>query len=289
MKKFFGYTAYTLCSLVFFLAILFPAGQAGRFVEMRLTKALNKDVFIGGIAPAGLTDVRLEHPGLSDETGVLLQAEEVVFSPSVISLIRKRPDVELAASIYGGDVDGEIKASEDAASINGPYEGYIGFQNINLEAVDAVSRIPEPGLATGVLNGEFTFSNLTPQWMDMDGEGDFSLSAGRMVMWTGIVTGMNVPYDQITVQLSMENGKIDIKDFVLKGDLVRGRFTGAIRLNRNIAKSRVNLKGTMEPTRSFYESDLGKLAKTVFRHKKPGDSIPFTISGTLDEMQFLPK
>ncbi|ACL06819.1 hypothetical protein Dalk_5149 [Desulfatibacillum aliphaticivorans] len=289
MKKFFGYTAYTLCSLVFFLAILFPADQAGRFVEMRLTKELKKDVFIGGIAPAGLTSVRLERPGLSDRTGVLLQAEEVVFSPSIISLMRKRPNVDIAASIYNGEVDGKIKASDNAKSIRGPYEGFIGFQRIDLSAMDAASRIPEPGLVTGSLNGEFTFSNLTERWMDMEGEGDFSISSGNMVMWTGIGAGMNIPYDEITAQISMKNGKIDVKDFVLKGDLVRGRFSGAIRLNKDFARSRVNLKGSMEPTRTFYESDLGKIAKTVFRNKKPGDAIPFTVTGTLGDMQFAPK
>ena len=289
MKKFFGYALYALCSLVFFLAVLFPAEQVGKLAEMRLSNALKMDISMSRIAPAGLFKIRMDNPGLRDKDGFLVRAQKVVFSSGPLSLIRKKPKVDLEAQVYGGDVDGNFNASENAKGFAGPYDGLVTFRNIQVEDMEIASRIPEPGIVTGLLSGEFSFSNLSQKWMSMEGEGEFTLSSGSLVMWSGIVAGMTVPYDEMHMLLSMKNGKIDIKECVIKGDLVRGRFSGSVRMGKNISQSRVNIKGSMEPTRSFYESDMGKLAKTVFRNKQPGDPIPFTVSGTLDDIQFVPR
>ncbi|MBI9076449.1 MAG: type II secretion system protein GspN [Desulfatibacillum sp.] len=289
MKKFFGYSAYALCSLVFFLAILFPGDQAGKYVEMRLSKALGMDVSMASLAPAGLFTVRMDNPGLRDAEGYLVRADKVKVSSGPLSLIRKRPDVELSAQAYGGEVDGRFTASENAKGFDGPYDGRVGFRDIQVETMDAASRIPEPGLVTGLLSGEFTFTNLSRRVADLEGEGDFTLSSGNLVLWSGIVAGMTIPFDEMHMMLSVKNGKIDIKECLIKGELVRSRFSGSIRMGKSASQSRVNIQGSMEPSRSFFESGIGTLANRFLGNKKAGDSIPFTVSGALDDIRFVPK
>ncbi len=289
MKRFFAYSAYTLGTLIFFLVILFPAEQAGTLAQRRLSTMLDKDVAITSVAPVGLFSFKVVKPGLRNDGEYLVRADSLVVEPSPLSLLRKLPEVEMTVKAYGGDVDCIIKASEGAKGPEGPYGGWLAFRDIKVDALEAVSRIPEPGLVSGALSGEFTFENLAQNIRNMEGEGDFTLSDGAMVMWSGLAAGLEIPYDEVHMMLSMKNRKITIKECVIKGDLVRGRFSGTIKMGRNISQSRVNVQGSLEPTRTFFDSGLGKLASKFLGKNKPGDSIPFTVTGTLADIQFMPK
>ncbi|MBI5489179.1 MAG: type II secretion system protein GspN [Deltaproteobacteria bacterium] len=103
-----------LVAMVGFLYLAFPWDRAARYAEAALAKKLDMDVRIGAIGPSWLTGLEFSDVTLRtrkpDRQGRLrtFHADRFVVRASIGSLFGGDLDLDIAADMMGGHVDGQI-------------------------------------------------------------------------------------------------------------------------------------------------------------------------------------
>jgi len=98
--------------------------------------------------------------------------------------------------------------------------------------------------------------------------------------------GQNLSFSNISTDLTMNNQKLKIKEFIINSDKIEARVSGSVIIKKPVAESLLNLNGKIKPCLSFI-LELEKSYPFISFFKKNGRiTLPLKIDGTVNQPGF---
>lgn len=283
-RRWFGYVLFCIIGSVFFLYYLFPSDVVRDYLQMRAERS-NPPLLLSieRIKPwppfglrSGKTEVSLkDKPQLT-----LFRAENISVSPGLWSFIRRKPKYSVDLEAYGGEVSGSIIFKK--INMEGPFYAEIDIDRIrvgNHEHVkDFVGRQID-----GILSGKIYYSGQQNKLISGSGEATLKLSEGRVELLVPLLSLSAIEFDEVAIDLVLKRRRINVTRLELEGPQLKSSISGTISLRKQLAKSSLNLKGTIEPFAALVKSVKGLSVLKNFQQRLRKGVISFTIRGTLSQ------
>ncbi len=284
--KFLGYGLYAVLVTVALLYYRFPSDA----IKQHLIQV------VGRMEPGVILSARSLHPSFPPglqllepvfslkerpETAVF-KAEHLLVSPGIGSLFWGRVAWFFDADAYGGIISGRIQLGK---------RGEMADLSVSLKDV----RIHEYGFPpdlgigdlTGNLKGDVTYSGLMDRPITGVGNGDILISEGKIDLFHPFLGLETIPFGKLRAQLTLKKGIVNLISISLDGKGFQGTLSGTIHLNRMIARSRLNLKGTIEPFAAYLGTLKGGPALlSLFQGGRNDLKRSFVIQGTFMSPKF---
>jgi type II secretion system protein N len=284
----FAYTIYAVLLTLGLLYILFPSRAVKGYLEARVDdSSIPVHISIGDISPSLAFGLNLRTTELSHRATpgkVLLRADRLFVRPGLWSYFQGKKKICFDGHIIDGYLEGCVQFNENdpdtpfstSMTLKGIPLG--GFENL----ADLIGRRVE-----GSLGGRFAYDGKIESLMEGAGEADFRLSNGRIELQKPVLDFNAVDFDEVWVKLTLKKRRIDLTHMELKGPNIYGTLTGTISIRKEFMDSGLNLKGTVDPSQSFFESSEGSSVTVKLLGQSLGDGpLTFRVRGTLKNPRF---
>ena len=212
---------------------------------------------------------------------VILRTDSLLLKPQLWSFLRGRSEYRFHCLAYKGDLIGWVYFKKDRTK--GFIDTEIELRNIRVVDYAYLSHLIGRHVE-GTLGGTLSYTGRYNPLMDGSGEANLRLSHGRVELLQPFLTLESIDFNEMKIEIVLKKQKIDVTRLELKGQELHGTLSGTITLNEGFAKSRLDLRGTIEPFAAFFKSAAGTPdTLKLFKQRLKGGSIPFVIHGTLGE------
>jgi len=96
----------------------------------------------------------------------------------------------------------------------------------------------------------------------------------------------SVDFDTVVIDMYLKDRRVDFKRFELKGALFTGKISGSLRLNNNLLRSAIDLKGTIELFSEFFKNNTGLEVMGLLRSRMNKGKISFAVYGTIEAPKY---
>jgi type II secretion system protein N len=287
-RTWMAYTLYAILLTLGLLYILFPSRDVKAYLEARVNDSnIPVHISIGDISPSLAFGLNLRKTDLSRQAApdkVLFRAARLFVRPGLWSYLQGKMKVCFDGRLNDGSVEGCVQFNEKDPDT--PLSTSMTFRDILLgkfeNLADLIGRHVE-----GSLGGSFVYDGQIESLMEGEGEADFRLSNGRIELQRTVLDLNAVDFDEIWVKLTLKKRRVDLTHMELKGPNIYGTLTGTISIRREFMDSGLNLKGTVDPSQSFFESSQGASVTVKLLGQSLGDGpLSFRIRGTLKNPRF---
>ncbi|MBN1336866.1 MAG: type II secretion system protein GspN [Deltaproteobacteria bacterium] len=204
----------------------------------------------------------------------ILSLDRLAARLRISSLLRRTPDIGFAADLYGGEVSGHARVSQDRT--------VLAFE---VDDVD-LARVPIGGKTWTVdAEGEVKMEvdlDLDPKDTRAS-EGSLKLWVNDLAIRSGNVAGMNLPenttFTRASLAVDLKNGKGSVTEGVFASSLGEAEVDGDLTLNRKLTRSRLRLELTL--TLQDTIDDLLQILPAARNARDDEGTYHFVISGTL--------
>lgn len=286
-RKWFAYFLYCLFIVVVLLYYRFPSVVFKDYLESAVSEMGDGvDLSINDlhlVFPPGmvLTDAKLTRR--NDPEIAVFNAESVFIKPELLPLFLGKKTYQFEANAYGGDLKGSVSMVEGDPA---PCTVSLRVSHIQIQQVTLFSRLLETNFK-GDLTGDILFKGSFDQMIGGEGKAELNLSGGNAKLETPFLGVDSIDFGQFTISMNLGSRRIKIARADLKGDTLQGALSGTINLTGNILRSRLNLKGNIEPLEGFPGGEGGNpVILQLFRKKTGSMKRSFTIRGTLGIPKF---
>ena len=289
MKTGLKYVSYALYAILVAVALLYVRFPSESFQSYLVKVAGRMDPQIvfstRSLDPSFPPGLRLQEPvfSLKKRPGTaFFEAQELSVSPGMGSLILGNTSWFFDAFAYGGFISGHILSGE---------AGEIGGFSLSLEKVriHEYAFLPHFGVGDfgGTLKGNITYKGPPDRIVLGDGAGDIHISEGKIDLLNPFLGLETIPFGKLNARFTLKKGTVNLTSVSLDGKGFQGSLSGTIRLNRILDRSRLNLRGTIEPIEAFLETLKGGPALLgLFRGGRNGLRRSFVIQGTFRSPKF---
>ncbi|MBN1832924.1 MAG: type II secretion system protein GspN [Deltaproteobacteria bacterium] len=285
------WTAYTLYAILLTLGllyILFPSRAVKDYLEARVDdSAIPVHISIGDISPSLAFGLTLRETELSRQAApekVLFRADRLFVRPGLWSYLQGKMKACFDGRLNDGSLEGCVQFNENDP--NTPFSTSMTFRDILLGKfeylADLIGRHVE-----GSLGGSFAYDGQIESLMEGTGEADLRLSNGRIELQKPVLDLNAVDFDEIWVKLTLKKRRVDLTHVELKGPNIYGTLTGTISIRKELMDSGLNLKGTVDPSKSLFEGSEGASVTVKLLGQTLGDGpLSFRVRGTLKNPRF---
>jgi type II secretion system protein N len=282
-RKWVGYISYCILLTAGFLYFLFPSEAVRDYLQ---TKARNLNppliISIDWIKPWPLYSLKFGHTEVSfrdKPNRKFFRADSLVLRPRVKSFIRGEHRWCFRCVAYGGIIKG--CANFDSNDMAGPFKAEMEFDTIRIGTYehlrDLIGRYVD-----GILTGTISYSGQREKLLNGAGEANLKFINGRIELLSPVLTLESIEYNEIAINMALKRRTINLSRLQLEGPLLKGTLSGSIRLKEELAKSRLDLKGRIEPFAAFFKKAEGTQSTLkYFRKMLRKGVLPFRIRGTL--------
>jgi type II secretion system protein N len=133
----------------------------------------------------------------------------------------------------------------------------------------------------GILGGIITYSGQGNLLINGTGEANLRISNGSVELLQPIFSLESVSFDDVSIKMILEKTKIKLTRVEMEGREIKGTLSGTIGLRQNFSKSRLALRGSIEPLEDLFKSENGapRMMKLFKRRLKEG-KLSFVVRGT---------
>ena len=284
-RKWFAYFLYCLFVVVALLYIRFPSAVFKDYLETTANKR-NSEVDLS------IQELHLAFPPRMVLTGAkltlrnspgsaLFDAKSISIQPGWRSLFFGDRIYYFKAEAYDGQLEGSVsfpKGNPAAFCL-----ASVRADHIQLQQVTSLSRVEDVHFK-GDLNGDILFKGRFDQMMNGEGKAELYVSGGNLKLGTPFLGVDSIDFDRLTINMNLGNRRIRMVRVDLKGNTLQGDLSGTINLTGDLLKSRLDLKGSMEPLEGLMSGNQGILQ--LFRQKTGSMKKLFSIRGTLGVPRF---
>lgn len=283
-----AYTLYAILLTLGLLYILFPSREVKNYLEARVKDSnIPVHISIGDISPSLAIGLNLRATELSHHATpekVLFRADRLFVRPGLWSYLQGKTKVCFDGRLNDGSLEGCLRFNEDDPDT--PFSTSMTLKDILLgefeNLADLIGRHVE-----GSLGGSFAYDGRIESLMEGTGEADFRLSNGRIELQRPVLDFNAVDFDEVWVKLTLNKRRVDLTHMELKGPNIYGTLTGTISIRREFMNSGLNLKGTVDPSQSFFESSEGSSVTVKLLGQSLGDGpLSFRVRGTIKNPRF---
>lgn len=276
------YGLYSLAVLFLLLYYRFPSDSFKEYVESAFeSRAPSFALSVGSVAldlPPGLIfkDVEMSRRGMTE--GVLFHTEDFRVWPEMGKILRGIMAVGIQCEAYNGSVDGTVILAE--RRLPGPIVADVAFKGVELEESIPLRRIVGREVR-GVIEGEASFRGSPGD--PLAGEAEISLVArqgGIEIMQP--LLGLDVlEFTRAVFNVDLKNGRFNVTAGDMEGPDFRGTLAGTVTPAGGLPRSRLNMRGSVEPFPSFFARKGGQSTLNFVRQKLKQGKLNFSIQGTL--------
>ena len=284
--KYTGYIIYAILVTVGLLYYRFPS-EALQSHLVRMAGRMDPAIIFStqSLEPSFPPGLRLQEPIFSLEEHPetpFFKARHLSVSPGMGSLILGNTTWFFDAQAYGGIISGHIQSGED-----GKMDAFsLSLKNVRLHEY---AFLPHFGVGdfAGNLKGNITYNGPPDRIVQGEGAGDIFISEGKIDLINPLLGLETIPFGQLNVRFTLKKGTINLTSVSLDGKGFQGSLSGTIRLNRIMNRSRLNLRGTIEPNAAFLETLKGGPALlSLFGGGRKDSKRSFVIQGTFRSPKF---
>ena len=282
-RKWVGYISYCIFLTAGFLYFLFPSDAVREYLQIK-ARNLNPPlmVSIDRIKPWPLCSLKFGHTEISflDKPNIkLFRADNLLLRPGAGSFIKGDHKWCFQCVAYGGRIKG--CTNFDNSDMAGPLKAEIEFDTIRIGTYehlkDLIGRYVD-----GTLTGTISYSGQRERLLKGAGEANLKFVNGRIELLSPVLTLESIEYNEIAINMALKRGTVNLTRLQLEGPLLKGTLSGSIRLKEELVKSRLDLKGRIEPFAAFFKKAEGTQSTLMyFRKMLRKGALPFRIRGTL--------
>ncbi|MGD2125823.1 MAG: type II secretion system protein GspN [Desulfobacteraceae bacterium] len=283
-RKWLGYVLYGLLLSAALLYYLFPSDALRDYlqasvegVDPRLSLSIEK------LSPSFNAGVKLLKAELSHRElpgGVLFRAERLLIRPKIWSLLRGKRTFLFRAFAHKGELKGYAEFAEN--SLAGPFTLSLQLRDIQIEELEDLRDLLGRRVQGG-LSGTVSLSGKYDALIDGHGEADLRLAKGSVELLEPILGLQSVEFEDLWVKVLLKNRKMELAQAALRGPNMTGRLTGTVVLREEFSKSRLDLKGTIEPLGDLYRTLAGRSSGMKFLTQRlKGGKLSFVIQGAIE-------
>ncbi len=286
--KWFGYVLYGIFLTTGLLYYRFPSDTIKAYVESAVVRA-NPRILLSlkGLRPGfppgiDLVDARISLKETPQKP--LLRAKDMAIMPVAWSFLSGTPEYYVDAHAYQGDIKGRV--CFDRHDMKAPFAASLLLKGIH------VGRHPYlPPLVgrnvSGVLDGKIDYSGQRDRLMDGAGQGTLVISDGRVQLLQPVLGLDSLDFDRLSMKMALKDRKVVLTRLELEGPAIKGELSGTIALRSDLSRSRLDLRGTMEPLGGLFGNiKADESALRFLRQGLKGLSRSFVIQGTLRNPEF---
>jgi type II secretion system protein N len=264
IRKYGAYALFGLAVFVFFAWVRMPSdavrslvlsavskNQAG--VVVRFDSA--EHAFPFGVTLTGLT------VQTKDGRGLRVEADTVTAHPALLSLLKGRLALRIQAESMGGRIDGDI-AFSDRFSASGPMRADLNFGSINASDCPGIAELLGRTVR-GRVDGRLRFEGLPGQLAAGSGHLELALVNGMISLQAPLFGLQEMTFTRMEGNMDFGKGTLKVNWLQVAGDHLRGDFQGSIRLEADLSRSHIALRGDVSLPSSGQERFAVDVGGTV--------------------------
>ena len=278
--KYISYALYVVLVAAVLLYVRFPSAALQSYL-VRTADGMDPRVIFktGSLDPSFPPGLRLNKPVFSLKKrpeSPFFEAQELSVAPGMGSLMTGDATWFFDAHAYGGVIDGRVLSGKD-----GKINGFsLSLKNVRLQEYAFLPDF-DIGHVAGKLTGNLDYTGTLGRIDTGEGTGDLYISEGKIDFSSPFLGLETVPFGELTARFALKKGTVNLNSVSLDGKGFQGSLSGTIYLNRIMDRSRLNLKGTLEPIADYLETLKGGPALlSLLGGGRNGSKRSFVIQGT---------
>ena len=287
-RRWIGYTLYCVLLTLALLYYRFPSDAVRDYIQATVHR-MNPSLLvtferISLSFPLGLKFTQTEFHVRKDPEKTVFKTKEVIVRPKIWSLISRKPEYCFICMAYDGNLTGCINFQKDDQGTQ--YNSSFTLNDIH---IDDNSPLPSTikGRLDGVLKGSITYSGRDIYDPDGTGEASINLFNGSFKLAEPVLGIKAIDFKEVLIKMTLKDQKLNISNAELKGDSILGQASGSITLKDSIQNSRLNIKGTIEPTAALIQNSTNANdAVLILKQSLKNGKISFSLQGTIDKPSF---
>jgi len=274
---------YGAIAFFIFCIALFPKEEAVRQVLYLLSQRLNytfsaKEIHVTFPGRLELKNLSIARKNSRADGFPCLKIDTVRIKPKFSQLFFKKLGLFFNLQLYQGTLEGI--ASFDLLRPRYLRELDCLSRGIHLANLKQIYESLNAHI-NGELSGQATIKLEKNDIETLTGDYRFEVSPGEIQVMS--FPGIN--FQQIKGEGSLSQGKIKIQSVSILGDELQGQITGDVRLDKDIARSYLKARVSLNLGQELKEK-LGPLAAFLPKQEKGG--IQLNIRGNLNHLSFMP-
>jgi type II secretion system protein N len=247
-KRWLGYISYCIILAIGFLYYRFPSDALRDYLQARASN-FNAPLFLSierikPWPPFGLRFGQAQVSLKQKPARKVFGAESLLISPEPWSFFRGQSKYRFECLAYGGGLSGYIHFKESSTS--GPFDTEIELKDIRIGTYgylkDLIGRKVD-----GILSGTVYYSGEQRDLMDGNGGASLRLLDGRVELLLPILRLESIDFNDVKMDMVLKKQKINLTRLELEGPQMKSSLSGTVSLNKDLAKSTLDLKGSLEP------------------------------------------
>ena len=211
----------------------------------------------------------------------LFMAESLLIRPGLWSFLKGESKYRFDCLAYGGELKGSVYFSDNGEEASErPFTTSIELRDIRINDYEYLFALIGRNVK-GILGGIITYSGQGNLLINGTGEANLRISNGSVELLQPIFSLESVSFDDVSIKMILEKTKIKLTRVEMEGREIKGTLSGTIGLRQNFSKSRLALRGSIEPLEDFFKSENGapRIMKLFKRRLREG-KLSFVVRGT---------
>ena len=251
-KKWIGYAFYGILLTLGLLYYRFPSKAFEGFFQARVEK-INPQLVLSmeKVSPSLTFGLKFIDPELLLKTTPqkpVFKADRVLVRPIFLSLFQNEWRFCYKALAYKGAFEGCTSVAKEKKEAT--FQSSLVLKDVPMGEDNPLKDVIGRNLE-GVLNGTVTYKGQSKSLIRGAGEVDLRLSEGRMELVQPMMSLDSIGFHEVLIKMTLNNRKLNLTRVALRGTNMNGTLTGVVNLNKEISRSSLNLRGTLEPFAEF--------------------------------------
>jgi len=286
--KWIGYLIYTVLLTTGLLYYRFPSDTIKTYLVSKIASADPPMVLsLKALRPSFPPGVDFIDVGIAlRETPQqeMLRASSISITPAVWTFLSGEPRYHFDAYAYDGDIEGHVRFERYAT--DAPFTTSVSLNGIHIGRHSYL--VPLVGRdVSGVLDGTIHYRAQQNKFVDGAGQATIVISGGSVKLLQPILGLDSLNFDRLFMEMALKDRKVSLKRVQLDGKTVKGELSGTITLNADLSRSRLDLKGTMEPLGGIFgNTKVDVAALNLLRQGLKKLRRSFVIQGTFKNPEF---
>jgi len=284
-KKCLGYILYGILLMIVLLYYRFPSDALGDYLQSTADEINPRyHVLVGKVRPSfpfGMKFLKTRVSLRENRDTNLFMAESLLIKPGLWSFLKGESKYWFDCLAYGGDIKGSVNFSDNSGEASERlFTTSMELRDIRINDYEYLFTLIGRNVK-GVLGGIITYSGQGSLLINGTGEANLRISDGSVELLQPIFSLESVSFDDVWIKMIFEKTKIKLTRVELKGREIKGTLSGTIGLKQNFSKSRLALKGSIEPLEAFFKGENGapRIMKLFKRRLREG-KLSFVVRGT---------
>jgi type II secretion system protein N len=263
--KWLGYLIYTVLLTTGLLYYRFPSDAIQAYLVSEVAGADPPMVLsLKALRPSFPPGIDLIDVGISlRETRQqdLLRAGSISIAPAAWSFLSGAPRYHFDVHAYNGDIAGHVRFERYAT--DAPFTAFLRLKGLHIGLHSYVLSLLGRNVS-GVLDGDIHYAAQRNRLTDGAGQGMIIISDGKVNLLQPILGLDAIDFDRLSMKMALKDRRVSLTHVEVEGRSIKGELSGMIILNTDISRSRLDLKGTLEPLGGLLENMKGNAATLSF-------------------------